>query len=379
VPRERFERLRRVAFVSIWLAGLGGGACAHGTGGDAPGPSQGPNSAASSSPSTAALPPASEAAVFCGALARENEVALAALPAGAPPVAAWRRAASCTPSRRGAWGLSIASVSSSDGEVRARWSLRHLRRLPDGSAREDPPFAPETTSPTSGVETDRGRQATGPNLEWSETRRMVPLPPELFDFDGDGDAEIVVVTHIEDVSESGLSHVTRQGRVWSGHEGIALYAAARDIVIEDVRDVDGDGRPDLLTRDPYVGSATITCGSGDPYPVLGPLLAAHALPGGAFSRGDSVAVDRARRECPTRPATALRPDPAVAGAVDLVASAHAIACARLWGARAEPIVAAVAAGCRPTAGAVCAPCDDPALLERWARLPPPLVIEAAKP
>ena len=138
------------------------------------------------------------------------------------------------------------------------------------------------------------------------------------------------------------------------------------------------GGPILLTRDPYAGSATITCGSEDPYPVLGPLLVAHALPGGAFSRGDSVAVDRARRECPGRPATVLRPDPVGAGAIDLVASARAIACARLWGAPAAPIVAAVAAGCRPTAGAVCAPCDAPALLERWARLPPPLLIDAVK-
>lgn len=375
MPRERFERLRRAALVSIWL---GGGACAHGTCGDAPGPSQGSNFAANG-PSSAAPSPASGAALFCGTLARENEAALAALPSGAPLVAAWRRAATCTASRRGAWGLSIASVNSRDGEVWTRWSLRHLRWLPDGSAREDPPFAPETISPTGGVGTERRRPATEPNLEWSETRRVVPLPPTLFDFDGDGDAEIIVVTQIEEVSESGLGNVTRRGRVWSGRDAIAPYPAARDIVIEDVRDIDGDGRPDLLTRDPYAGSATITCGSEDPYPVLGPLLVAHALPGGTFSRGDSVAVDRARRECPTRPATLLRPDAASAGAIDLVASAHDIACARLWGALAEPIVAAVAAGCRRTAGAVCAPCDDPALLERWARLPPPLLIEAAKP
>jgi hypothetical protein len=69
----------------------------------------------------------------------------------------------------------------------------------------------------------------------------------------------------------------------------------------------------------------------------------------------------------------------LAGAIDLVASARNVACARLWGAATDGVVREVTASCRRAAGAACAPCDDPGLLERWARLSPPLLIPAAAP
>jgi len=387
-PRARslpLTALQLAAVASIGIGALAAGACAHRPCGDAPGAAPRPNPGSSSpeggGPLDVVAAPAWPAgATFCRDLARDNEAALAPVPASAPFATAWRRAATCMVTARAAWGLSIAGTQARDGEIWARWSLRHLRLLSDGSPREDPPVAPPPLPPTGAADGARDGSAPEPNLEWSEARRVVPLAPTFFDFDGDGDVEAIVVMQTEELSESGLSHTARRGRVWSasGKGVIVPYPPARDIIVEDVRDIDGDGRPDLLTRSPYAGSAVVRCGSEEPYPVVGPLLVAHALGGGTFATGDAVAAAAARRECPAPPPKILRPDAAVAGAIDLVASARNVACARLWGAPAAPLIAAIASACHPTPGAVCAPCDEPDLLERWARVPPPLLLGEPK-
>ena len=203
----------------------------------------------------------------------------------------------------------------------------------------------------------------------------------FYDFDGDGEAKAIVVVETTEDSESGVEHATRRGRVWTARNGIQLYAPARTVAVEDVRDVDGDGRPDLITRGPYLASATISCGSQDSYPVTGPALVAHAEAKGTFASGDAVAVEFARRECsrPPRPVMVREKGQAgIGGGIAFATSARNVACARLWGAATGPLVAAIATACRQKTGATCHPCDDAALLEQWARTAPPLLLTPPK-
>jgi hypothetical protein len=75
--------------------------------------------------------------------------------------------------------------------------------------------------------------------------------------------------------------------------------------VEEIRDVDGDGRPDIITHEPYVDSATINCGSGDGYSVYGPALLVHSLPDGTFSSVDAQAMLFAKRECAVKPSPVI--------------------------------------------------------------------------
>ena len=58
--------------------------------------------------------------------------------------------------------------------------------------------------------------------------------------------------------------------------------------------------------------------------------------------------------------------------VDFARSAKNIACARLWGADTGTLVSEIAARCHPINA--CSTCDDKAILERWAKMDPPLRI-----
>jgi len=332
-----------------------------------------------------ALASPSSPQAFCTGLARANDATMAALPAGHPVASAWRKAAVCRASAKEAWGLSLDSLHVAAGdasEIRGRWSLRHVRVLPDGSSDEDPPFAPETfQSPLSATDRELPVAAEQNNLKWSDYDRVVPTTPTFYDFDGDGEAEAIVVVETTDDSESGVERPTRRGRVWTARAGIQLYASARTIAVEDVRDVDGDGRPDLITRGPYVASATISCGSQDSYPVTGPALVAHSLAAGTFASGDAIAADFARRECPGPPRRVMvreRGQAGASGGIAFATSARNVACARLWGGATGPLVAAIATACRRQTGATCKPCDDAPLLEQWARAAPPLLLTSPK-
>jgi hypothetical protein len=120
----------------------------------------------------------------------------------------------------------------------------------------------------------------------------------LFDWDGDGEDEIVI------------------GRwtsvfVWTFKRGhIVAYPPASSLAVEEVSDVDGDGRPDLLVR-PF----------GDAPTAL--QFVAHSLPDGTFTLHDAVAVKQAQTVCPADPQITLNSDEE--------SLANDIACALVWG------------------------------------------------
>jgi hypothetical protein len=153
---------------------------------------------------------------------------------------------------------------------------------------------------------------------------------------------------------------------------VTLYEPAREFIAEEIHDVDGDGRPDIITHEPYADATTIKCGSEDVYPVHGPILLAHSLADGAFSRTDPTAISFAKRECANLPRPAIVDERDRPEIVDFVRSARNIACARLWGADRGTLLSQISTRCHAINN--CSTCDDKEMLERWASIDPPVRI-----
>lgn len=116
-----------------------------------------------------------------------------------------------------------------------------------------------------------------------------------FDYDADGVPELFLRLAFGDYR---LIH--DRGTLWTmGRAGIRSFWA-NDGGIDELRDVDKDGRPDIVTPGPYVASsAGYECNIGAVIDnVRGPALLAHSLPDGTFSMSDAVASQWAEKQCP---------------------------------------------------------------------------------
>lgn len=277
--------------------------------------------------------------------------------AGLPPDAEQYREAlgsfgRCLETPRGAWVIGLASaqwVAQPEQQpfVRGRWAVAHVLR--DGAAAQGP----------------------GHDDEWITHSRAELATAALFDYDGDGEPELVLAVHTN-------AHESADG--WSGEVltfrdgAIAPYAPAAEIKPEQARDVDGDGRLDLLTRAPYEGNGDDSP-SDFTYLMQGPLLLAHSLPDGTFSRDDEVAKRVAREACPARVA-AVFPRSAP-GSTEL--APVAVVCARLWGLAPAAVTRAVTTRCASPeeygGGSPRRPhCGDTRVLRRWIDARPPLTL-----
>ncbi len=188
----------------------------------------------------------------------------------------------------------------------------------------------------------------------------------FFDWDGDGEDELFVRG-----IRGAADHPTEQrSTVWTFHTAdagarIQPYAAATNLApagqaltITDVRDVDGDGRPDLL--------ATFF-GVGPDAPPTTHQFMAHSLDGGAFSLRDAAAVAFAQKQCPSDPNLDL----ATKSPSDFDDTlADAIACALLWGHTPKEEAAALAKGCAAARAADAGVC--PVWAQRMVQTKPPL-------
>lgn len=274
----------------------------------------------------------------------------------------------CWPAGRGAWALSLDKIQI-EGTVAftGRWSVVYLN--PDGAASAAAPALP--------VPDQRDDLAgDAPNLDFTVGNHVHLREPTLFDYDGDGVAELILPLG-STLLESGS---WERGRVWTARSGkVAIYGPARELVVRDVRDVDRDGRPDLLIRDPYA-MATEFPYSGFSMELTGPELVAHALPGGGFAQGDAVAETVARAACPRRPGKLVVRAPEERE-IESERTAVNVVCARLFGVPAAQVRAELLRTCKYDEKAEPGSfnCHFQEIFLKWAAVPPPLVLTAARP
>ncbi len=197
---------------------------------------------------------------------------------------------------------------------------------------------------------------------------------ELFDFDGDGEEELIVVgwdqTH-EGPRDPGGVVVTFKGGA------AALYGPAKDVPFFRAEDVDRDGRPDLITYGPYRTHVPGRC-NGTPAAAVGPALLAHSLPDGTFTMVDARAIAFAKQACEKPGFSVARDDEK---RVDDDQTFVNLACARLWGMPEAQALQLVDAACHVLVGesackdSALTTCVYPAELKAWARSKPPFLLK----
>jgi len=279
-------------------------------------------------------------------------------------------------------------------DARGRWVVAHVAA--DGAVARISPRV---------LRTPRGNANYDATFGTEETSASVELAP-VFDFDGDGSVEVRVTAafHAHEAEPDGwdgiLTHSggrialyepalrfrepSRPRSVLTARDG-ALDAfapdasAARGVHDESdcvFRDVDGDGRPDIVYR-PYkkrVGSVFgFSLDEIEDLPFL-----AHALPSGRFATDDDVARRFALTTCPSRPrAIAVRGD----AGDEAARMAQNAACARVWGQSAAAVLEGLGRVCaRYAPDAPSADESPPGTCADWlagfARATPPLVLSA---
>jgi hypothetical protein len=228
------------------------------------------------------------------------------------------------------------------GQVEGHWSVAHV--APDGTVA-------------------RSQRAN----DWVYYAQLGVSHTALVDYDNDGAPEIVVVTRVRAMEAAGSS----AGEVLSFRNGAVIpYAPATGISPDESRDVDNDGRTDLITAAPYTDEGNDSP-SDFSYEMRGPQFLAHALPDGTFARNDAAAKAFARTQCPAR-------NPRVFGA-STENALHDVVCARIWGVPAAAVQRIVTTRCAsPQENGSGNPrrphCGDVRVLTRWIALAPPVTL-----
>ncbi len=221
----------------------------------------------------------------------------------------------CYPTKSGAWAIRFERIKASEGvAVSARFVVVHLGN--DGKVVP----APFQSSPFAG-RPDAPRIPAGSNYVLSPGEHYTDVfVPDVFDFDGDGDGELLFMAQAY-VSEGGKVPFSGS-QVFTWRSGaVTSYEPAARLAWVGTRDIDGDHRPDLI------GS------------YLGISVAAHSLTDGTFSQTDAAAQAFAQRTCPPGKTSAfLSVDEDDAGFPELQPSGWNGACALLWGATPEVVI-----------------------------------------
>jgi hypothetical protein len=254
-----------------------------------------------------------------------------------------KRFGRCLPSTRGAFGfvldeLCIEPTKFDDGhpdaDVLGRWHFVHV----DGEG-----HLTKYGFSTGGIGACDGHinhldPMTIVGTKQAPEAWVVAQEPVLFDYDGDGEKEVLVdlTSHVvQDAPESGdLSRFTTfEVRLLTFRDGAIKPLPSTTALFLDgtARDLDGDGRPDLRVDRP-LSTASDRLWTEIPLDFY-----AHSLPGGSFSLDDAVALQATRASCGSRGTALIAKDPnrTIANVV----------CARLEGTSLETLTATLASEC----------------------------------
>ncbi|MFO0560861.1 MAG: VCBS repeat-containing protein [Polyangiales bacterium] len=283
----------------------------------------------------------------CAAIVARSNRVRAAIPSDTRASETLASFGRCQRTSRGLWAIVLNELRvdpQSEGTFNGSWAIVHVDAA--------------------------GHEVSVPhNDSWQDMARPELTTFALFDYDGDGEQELVWSVHTN-VSEGADGHA---GGVMTFKQGaISALQGTAEIAPYAAEDVDNDGRLDLMVRAPYVGDGDDSP-SGFTYTMQGPALVLHSLANGTFSRDDAVAQQYARRACAARVATVFPASGEFEATV-------AVACARLWGVGASAVRGAISRRCQTVAESESGrqtrhvSCGDVRVLNRWADAPAPLTL-----
>jgi hypothetical protein len=280
---------------------------------------------------------------------------------GGFPVSAFDTA--CFPTPKGAWALELGPIhpttSVRDGKLvteRLAGSYHALHLVDAPPRRSEGPPVPFVVS------------------EWASFM----LDQQLFDYDGDGEPELLL--HIQTTEHTAAGNSSESVFTASGGT-VQQYGPAAAFRATLSEDIDSDGRPDLL----YTGEEAFridgTSDTRHTSMVLEVLFAAHSLPDGQFSARDVASIAYLKTQCPAPPASVVVQ---AFGSVDEEASVKNVHCARAWGVSTADIKAQINRDCvRPTKAdrgrkgpKTCSNFD---MMMTWAEFVPPVSLADARP
>ena len=308
----------------------------------------------------ATVPPAAYGPQSCAELVAKNRAALSAALRARPNLRAKFQGSSpqdperlrsydellgrCLPQKNGFVGLmlrpgGVKGCAGDCDDVTWKLSLRmSIVRVADGRVTE------ANRLPSSALGAMPARDI-GLSIEYApQIDRWVDLLG-AFDYDGDGNLEVLLA--LGDAESGEGSGMTRHLLTLVPR---ALRAYPHSPPLSDdsrMEDVDGDGRPDLVTRGAYEESTLSIYGGPDPAAVDS-LFVQHALPDGRFSANDAVARAALARACPSPPPgslLALRQRVSGGGHGVQRELARAVVCARAY-VPAKAVMTELLPGCR---------------------------------
>lgn len=268
----------------------------------------------------------------------------------------------CLPAKGGTWALVLTSLTVHTDEDSGRGLSGTFELFHTDAKGKLATVAPQ---PLKGFETNFRNVTSDTSMALHE--------PILFDFDGDGSDEFIV--YGDGGFHEGESFAF--GAVWTFRDGaIVPYKGAANIPFVDVKDVTGDGRPDLLFHGAFDSVVESSC-SGFGFRITGPLFVAHAREDGTFATNDAAADLSIRKQCPKPPGSIVMMRADDPNRIDEERTFNNVACARVWGMPTARLKDSIVRGCRNAK--VRLECDEKrgectqqAEMLEWATRKPPL-------
>ncbi len=166
--------------------------------------------------------------------------------------------------------------------------------------------------------------------------------PTFFDFDGDGEPEVLVNGISIDAGPDEWGGLAWH-EAWSFYAGKWLkYAPLANKKFSRAEDFDKDGRPDLRTAGPYESILAISGLQPSSEKIFEPIFLLHSLPSGDFSIDDSVAKKAVEEKCAKASSLPFKTSPQNLNSDD----ASGIACARLHGASEADVMKKITSTCK---------------------------------